>query len=275
MKALKNHLILFDAECPICQRYTQVLVESGMVESEGRKSYQELPQQVCPILDRQRAANEIALVNQETGEVTYGIESLFKVFAASFPYLKPLFLFKPFVWLMSKLYKFIAFNRRVIIPTPILANSFAFQPTFRLDYRIAFLIVTWLLTALILSAYAKLLNEILLGGNAYREYLICGGQIFFQGVIISLINKSKRWEYLGNMMTISFGGAMLLLPVLILAQWENLHPLFYAGWFMGVAGLMLLEHIRRSKLLNIGWILTISWVVYRILVLLLILLKPN
>ncbi|NEU10152.1 DUF393 domain-containing protein [Flavihumibacter sp. R14] len=272
MKTLKNHLILFDAECPMCRMYTHAFVEIGMLDNNGRTAYQEIPAQACPMLDRQRAVNEIALVNQETGEVTYGVESLFKVFAASFPFLKPLFLFSPFVWLMSKIYAFIAFNRRVIIPAPIETNSFELQPTFRLDYRIAYLFVTWIITAFILSAYAALMNGLLPAGNAYREYLICGGQIFFQGAIISIIHKDKGWDYLGNMMTISFGVALLLLPVLLLAQWLNLHPIFYAVWFMGVAGLMLLEHIRRSRLLELGWILTSSWVLYRILVLLFILL---
>ena len=246
-----------------------------MLDNDGRAAYQELPAQACPMLDRQRAVNEIALVNQDTGEVTYGIESLFKVFAVSIPVLKPLFVFRPFVWLMSKIYAFIAFNRRVIIPAPVAANSFELQPTFKLNYRLAYLFFTWLLTAIVLSAYARLMPGLLPGGSLYREYLICGGQIFFQGTIISIIRKNKRWDYLGNMMTISFGGALLLLPVLLLAQLLNLHPIVCAAWFMGVAGLMLLEHIRRSKLLELGWILTTSWVLYRILVLLLIFLTTN
>lgn len=272
MKALKNHLILFDTECPMCRMYTNAFIKSGMLDNNGRIPYQEFQTQACPMLDRQRAVNEIALVNQETGEVTYGIESLFKVIAPSFPVLKSLFLFRPFFWLMSKVYAFISYNRRVIIPTPITANSFQLQPTFRLNYRIVYLFVTSILTAVILSAYVKLITGLLPVGNAFREYLICGGQIFFQGVIISIIDKNKRWDYLGNMMTISFGGALLLLPVLLLAEWLNLHPLFYVAWFMGVAALMFFEHIRRTKLLRLGWTLTTSWVLYRLLILLLIIL---
>jgi hypothetical protein len=267
MKTLKNHLILFDAECPMCRVYTQAFVASGMLENDGRTAYQELPEAVCPMLDRQRAVNEIALVNQETGEVTYGIESLFKVFVVSFPFLKPLFLFVPFVWLMRKAYAFISYNRRVIIPAPVANNAAVLQPTFKLHYRIAYLFLTWLLASVILTAYAPLLNGLLPPGSAYREYLICGGQLFFQAAVISIADKNKRWTYLGNMMTISFAGALLLVPVLLLAQWLHLDPLFCAGWFLGVAGLMCLEHIRRSKLLVLGWTLTISWVLYPILVL--------
>jgi hypothetical protein len=40
---------------------------------------------------------------------------------------------------------------------------------------------------------------------------------------------------------------------------------------MAVAGLMFLEHVRRTKLLGLGWVLTVTWVTYRIVLLLLIL----
>jgi hypothetical protein len=73
------------------------------------------------------------------------------------------------------------------------------------------------------------------------------------------------------MMTISFGGALLLLPMLFLAGLIGQQPIVYAGYFMLVAGLMFLEHIRRSKLLKIGWTLTISWAIYRAIILLVIL----
>jgi len=270
MKTLKNHQILFDAECPICQTFTHAFVESGMLNSDGRTSYQELSPQACPMLDMSRAVNEIALVNQETGEVTYGIESLFKLLAVSFPILQPLFTFQPFVWLMSKLYAFIAFNRRVIFPAAHSTNSYKLQPTFRLGYRLAYLGFTWILTSITLSAYAPLLSGLVPVGSAYREYLICGGQILFQGVIIGMIDGKKRWDYLGNMMSISFVGSLLLLPVLLLAQWLNIHPILYAAWFIAVAGLMLMEHTRRCRLLALSWKLTASWVLYRVIVLWLI-----
>ncbi len=275
MKTLKNYLILFDAECPLCRLYTQAFVDSGMLDKDGRAAYQELPEAACPMLDRQRAVNEIALVNQETGEVTYGVASLFKIIASSFPVFRPLFSFQPFIWLMSKIYAFISFNRRVIIPAAASTSEFELQPSFKLRYRLAYLVFTWLLTALILSVYAPLMLGLLPEGTAYREYLICGGQLFFQGAVISVVQRKKCWDYLGNMMTISFAGALLLLPAMLLANWLDLHPLFYASWFMCVAGLMFLEHIRRSRLLKLGWALTGTWVLYRILVLLFIILISN
>jgi hypothetical protein len=269
MATLKNHLILFDAECPMCRLYTNVFVQTGILENDGRAAYQQLSPNDCPTVDRQRAVNEIALINQETGEVTYGIESLFKIFGTAMPVFKPLFSFAPFLWLMGKAYAFISYNRRVIIPTA--GDGFAMQPTFKLKYRVAYLVFTWAITSYILTLYAGLLGGIMPVGSLYRECLICGGQIVFQGIIISLVAIDKKWDYLGNMMTISFAGGLMLLPMIVLVKFVDQHPLIYAAYFLLVAGLMFLEHIRRSKLLKVGWTLTITWAIYRAAILAIIL----
>jgi predicted DCC family thiol-disulfide oxidoreductase YuxK len=270
MKTLKNHIILYDADCPMCKLYTNAFIKTGMLDVNGRVAYQQMPEAVCLYVDRQRAVNEIALVDTKTGEVNYGIRSLFKVIANSFPIFRALFSFGPFIWLMSKVYAFISYNRRVIIPADI-DKTGGIQPAFKLKYRIAYLAFTWFVVGFILTSYAQLLTGFVPLGNSYREYFICGGQIIFQGIIISIYAPVKRWDYLGNMMTISFAGALLLTPMMIVPHFLRVLPIIYPLYFMGVAGLMFLEHIRRTKLLHLGWLLTISWVIYRIIILVLIL----
>ncbi|WP_295720693.1 DUF393 domain-containing protein [Mucilaginibacter sp.] len=271
MKTLKNHVVLFDAECPMCSMYTNAFVKTGMLDNNGREAYQTIPQNICPVYDRQRAVNEIALLDMKSGEVTYGIKSLFKILGNAWPLFTPLFAFKPFVWFMSKVYAFISYNRRVIIPPTKEDAAFAYQPTFKVHYRIAFLLFTWFCTGFILTRYAQLLVGMVPLGNAYREYIICGGQIIFQALVISTYAREKIWTYLGNMMTISFAGSLLLLIPLAISHWFTLVPFVYTLCFMGIAGLMFLEHIRRTKLLGLGWVMTITWVSYRIVLLVLIL----
>ncbi|WP_316807689.1 DUF393 domain-containing protein [Pedobacter agri] len=268
MKTLNNHVILFDEECPMCEVYTKAFVKTGMLAANGRESYQRTPVQICPLIDQQRAANEIALVNTESGEVTYGIKSLFKIIGHAIPFFKPLFAFRPFILLMTKIYAFISYNRKVIIPA--VAKPNAVQPSFKLNYRIAYLIFTWFLTAFILTNYAHLLTDFVPLGGKYREYFICGGQIIFQGFIINFYKKEKLWDYLGNMMTISFAGSLMLIAGLIIHQLFNVNPIFYILYFLMVAGLMFLEHIRRSKILKLGWLMSITWALYRLIVLALI-----
>jgi predicted DCC family thiol-disulfide oxidoreductase YuxK len=271
MKTLENHMILFDAECPMCRAYTKTFVKTGMLNSNGRAPYQTEMNTVCPVIDKQRAVNEIALVDLENGEVTYGVKSLFKIIGNACPIFAPLFSFKPFIWLMSKVYAFISYNRRVIIPADLAGEAYSYQPTFKLHYRIAYLLFTWFCTGFILTRYAHLLVGVVPLGNALREYFICGGQIIFQGIIISTFAKEKLWSYLGNMMTISFAGSLMLTIMLFVHHWFTLTPVFFTLWFMAVASLMLLEHIRRTKLLNLGWTLTMTWILYRIVLLILIL----
>jgi hypothetical protein len=269
MKTLQNHLILYDADCPMCKAYTKAFTRTGMLGDGGRASYQDMPAEVCPLVDRQRAVNEIALVDTQTGEVSYGVESLFKVIGNSFPVFKPLFGFGPFVWLMKKVYAFISYNRRVIIPAA--HDVKGIQPSFRLGYRLIYLVFTWLVVGSILTVYAHHLTPLVPLGDPLREYYICGGQVLFQGIVISIYRPAKRWEYLGNMMTISLAGALLLLPVLLVAEFFALTPIICTLCFLAVAGLMFLEHIRRTKLMELGWLLTISWMVYRLLLLIVIL----
>lgn len=270
MKTLKDHVVLFDAECPMCSVYTKAFVKTGMLDHDGRSAYQYMETGACPVYDRQRAVDEIALVNLKSGEVTYGIKSLFKIIGNAWPVFAPLFAFRPFVWFMSKVYAFVSYNRRVIIPPAKEEANFTYQPTFKKHYRIAYLLFTWFCTGYILTAYAHLLTGLVPLGGTYREYMICGGQIIFQGTIMTFWDRRQTWAYLGNMMTISFGGSLLLLIPLAINHWFKLGSDVYALCFMGVAGLMLLEHIRRTKLLNLGWTLTITWIAYRIILLALI-----
>jgi predicted DCC family thiol-disulfide oxidoreductase YuxK len=271
MKTLKDHVVLYDAECPMCSIYTQAFVKTGMLDNNGRESYQHIQPDACPVYDKQRAVNEIALIDLKSGEVSYGIQSLFKIIGNAWPVFAPLFAFKPFAWLMGKVYAFISYNRRVIIPSSKPEADFAYHPTFKRRYRLAYLLFTWFCTGFILTVYAHLLTGLVPLGNAYREYMICGGQIIFQGLVICSFERKQAWTYLGNMMTISFAGSLLLLIPLAINHWVKLGSEVYTLCFMGVAGLMLLEHIRRTKLLNLGWILTVTWVTYRIIVLALIL----
>ncbi len=269
MKTLQNHVIFYDAECPMCKLYTQAFVNAHMLDAAGRASYQQMPDEVCPMIDRQRAVNEIALINTQTGEVIYGVESLLKVIMHSVPVVKYLFNNKPVLWLLQKAYNFISYNRRVIVPGSNMEGN-DLQPSFRLSYRLLYLLIIWLIVGAILTRYADFLIGVVPAGNAYREYLVCGGQILFQGLVVAFYAPAKKWDYLGNMMTVSLAGALILLPVMWLAKLFAFSAIVCTVVFMAVAGLMFLEHIRRTKLLHLGWALTISWVIYRLLILIVI-----
>jgi predicted DCC family thiol-disulfide oxidoreductase YuxK len=266
MKTLNDHVILYDNECPMCDLYTNAFVKTGMLDKGGRVAFTEATDIISKHkVSRIRACDEIALVNLRTGAVEYGVNSLMQILGNRFPWLTTLFANRIFVTLASKLYSFVSLNRKVIIPGKDIENINACRPTFNLAYRILYLAFTWLLTSFILAKYATVLQPLIPPTNFYREFLICGGQIVFQGLIIYFLNRKKMWEYLGNMMTISFAGGLLL--SIALAFTGVLQSFAFAGIFAFVVALMFLEHLRRVRLLRLPWIMTVTWVIYRVMIL--------
>lgn len=265
MKILKEYTLIFDAQCPMCTAYSHTFVKSGMLDKNAREAFQEMSAETCVYIDKNRARNEIALINKINGTVYYGIESIFKIIETRYTFLKPLFVFPPFLWLMKKIYAFISYNRKVIVPGKKKDDTCV--PDIRINYRIAYLLFTWIISSLILTNYSGLLGGIIPASKFHREFIICGGQIIFQAVIIRFLAKDKLLDYLGNMMTISFAASLILLLFIGFGKLFSLNnPFMFATLFMTIVAAMFVEHLRRMKLLGIPLFASISWVIYRVIV---------
>ncbi|HYC86612.1 MAG TPA: hypothetical protein VEB86_15370 [Chryseosolibacter sp.] len=259
MKPLNDHTILYDDQCPLCDRYTSGFVNAGMLDKNGRREFSKAGA-LLDRIDRERACDEIALLNRRTGEVTYGIDSLMKILANSFPLLKPLFSNAVFYAAMKKLYAFISYNRKVIIPGRA-SDGIVCEPTFKVSYRTAYLVFAWIATAAVLHVSLRTLTPLTAASSFGRELLICGGQIIFQAAVVGLNHKDQTFNYLGNLMTISFAGSLALMILLPVAK-AGFFPILTLACFGVVVSLMLLEHMRRIRLLRLTSILTVTWILY-------------
>ena len=270
MRTLKEHTLIYDDECPLCDLYSAAFVKSGMVDEQGRQPYTEAVKCQLPQVDWQRACNEIALINRRDNTIQYGVEGIATILANNSAVIRWLFSFKVIRMLAAKLYFFISYNRKVIVPGKKFEGHNTCTPTLSYRYRTAYIIWAWLITSAILVYYSSLLTPYLPPTDLTREFLVCGGQIIFQALAVGVIQKQKVIHYLGNMMTISLAGALLLIPPILLSGIID-EKMFYVGWFFAVVGLMFLEHIRRVKILGLPWLLSGTWVLYRIFVLMVIL----
>jgi hypothetical protein len=266
MKSTDEHVMIYDDECGVCSLSARGLMKTGLLDKNSSVSFSEASERLKRQLDVPKACNEIALINLRTGATIYGISSLLLIVGNRFPFLKPFFRIPAIQFFLKKIYSFISFNRKVIIPGEKFEEGHVCKPAFNLKYRAAYIVATWFVTAFILNIYAALLFPVLPAGNFYREFVICGGQIVFQSIMLAFIKKERIIHYLGNMMTISMGGAILLLAITPLKFF--IHSLIlFSGWFAVVVSLMFLEHIRRSKILGLPWIVSATWVLYRLIVL--------
>lgn len=273
MKTLENQTLLYDKDCPLCKAYTSGFIKTGMLEDNGRKPFTSLTSTEKEFIDTKRACNEIALVNYKDKTVIYGIDSLLMVIGNSFPLIGKIGNNSPVKFLLKKLYSFISYNRKVIIPvakTDEKSNQIQCVPDFNYRYRLAYIVFTALLTALVLFQYSGLV-QVLPSGGFYRELLLAFGQLIFQALFLLKCDRKTILTYSGNLMTVSLMGSLLLLPILIVNHIWIIPQITILGWFGFVVMIMFIEHYRRVHLLKLPLYLCFTWVSYRMAALLIIL----
>ncbi|PBJ13967.1 hypothetical protein [Flavobacterium sp. ACN6] len=271
MKTLENQTLLYDEDCPLCNLYTTGFVKSGMLDENGRKSYCQLSAEEQSFVDLKRAPNEIALIDNTSKTVTYGIDSLIKVIGFSFPLIEKTATLKPIHFILKKMYSFVSYNRKVIIPGVVKEeNKLQCTPDFNYKYRFLFLGFALTLTSFILFKYADLIPN-LPKSTILREVILAFGQIVFQSLFLLKFDKQTIINYVGNVMTVSLMGSLILIPILILGQFFQLPQMIILGWFAVTVLIMFLEHFRRVKILKLPFYLSYTWILYRIIALLFIL----
>ena len=271
MKTLENQTLLYDEDCPLCSLYTTGFVKSGMLDQNGRKSYCQLSEEEQNFVDLKRAPNEIALINNKTKTVTYGIDSLIKVVGFSFPLIEKIATLKPIHFILKKMYSFVSYNRKVIIPgNAVEENKLQCTPDFNYKYRFLFIGFALMVTSSILFGYANLIPG-LPKTSISREIIITLGQIVFQSLFLFQFDRQTIMNYAGNLMTVSLMGSLILSPVLLLSKFIPLTESIVLGWFGVTVLILFLEHFRRIKILKLPIYLSYTWILYRIIALFFIL----
>lgn len=271
MKTLENQTLLYDEDCPLCNLYTTGFVKRGMLDQNGRKSYCQLSEEEQNFVDLKRAPNEIALIDNKTQTVVYGIDSLIKVVGFSFPIIEKAATVKPIHFILKKLYSFVSYNRKVIIPGNIKEeNKLQCIPDFNHKYRLLFIGFALSVTTFILFGYSDIIQNFPKSTIA-RELILAFGQIVFQSLFLLKFDRKMILNYAGNLMTVSLMGSLILIPILILSQFFQLPQMVILGWFGITVFIMFLEHLRRIKILKLPFYLSYTWVLYRIIALFLIL----
>ncbi len=270
---IQNHKLLIDKNCPMCNIYGKTFKRLNMLDQESITPYQLVGESLTCTIDMHRAQNEVALHDTLTGKTIYGLDSMIEIFAQGKTWIKKPLQF-PLIYLpLKQLYKFITYNRKVIagnIKSP--AGDRICEPDFNYFYRTLFIVLAALFTGLVLNSYTSNITSYF-GFKTpwFVEYLICFGQIVWQGAMILLWSRKNSWDYLGNMSAVSTLGGLLLMPLLFLNSFFDFSGMVFLVYFTVVVSIMLWEHLRRCKNMEIGYLPTISWLAFRTFVLAIIL----
>ncbi len=271
MKTLQNQTLLYDEDCPLCQIYTVGFIKTKMLDSKGRKPFTDVSAVEQQFVDLNRATNEIALIDTKNKTVIYGVDSLLKILGNSFPWIEKIGKLKPIHFVLKKLYAFISFNRKVIIQSDTTYHQkVPCVPKFSMTYRFLYISFALIITTLVLFKFSSSVTN-LPKTSIGREFLLAIGQIGFQTIFI--LNKKRETiiNYIGNLMTVSLLGCLILLPLLIINSFFHVSDFILFYWFGTTVVVMYIEHFRRIKILKLPTYLSHTWVLFRVIALILIL----
>ncbi|WP_157501005.1 DCC1-like thiol-disulfide oxidoreductase family protein [Lewinella sp. 4G2] len=200
---------LYDDACPMCKGYTSVFTTLNWSK---RKGFSTLRPKEWPTLDIDRGRHEIPLLDEETGEVRYGLDAMTTVVASALPLLKPLLRHPYFLAALKPLYWLITYNRRVIAGTKPPATGFDCAPDVHLGWRMTYL--------------ALVLMTVLALGLPTLPLAIGFGLFLTTGFFL----HPERLDFLGNFATVVLGATLLgaILPdswgigaAYLFAVWEG------------------------------------------------------
>lgn len=196
----------------MCAVYTGAFTKYGWLDKEGRWKYDQLDAfPACEVVDRARAKNEIALVNTQTHEVHYGLESMLYIVGHRLPFLKPLFRNILFFKGLQQTYFLISYNRKVIAPA-IKQTADSCVPDFNYFYRFIYVMLCF---------YALLgLSGFIGSYQGQSTNFILAFVLFWLANVATSWWAMKQWAiiYLGQFVTTLLVVALVALPCLALQQ---------------------------------------------------------
>lgn len=122
-----------------------------------------------------------------------------------------------------------------------------------------------------LAAFARIIQPYLAIHYDLRfELGMVIGQVVFQWCVLWRRPWNDRLGYALIVIGISGLGAVLLWPLLLFHHHAPVTPLAAVGYFFAVVGVMFLGHLELVRRAKLPFLLCATWVVYRLLLLLVI-----
>jgi hypothetical protein len=244
METFKTKTLVYDATCPMCTWYTGKMITTGLITESNRVAFPQLDIDNQCKLDLHRSRHEIPMIDETTGEITYGLDALTLIFSNTYPTLKPLITQHWFKTLLRPVYSFISYNRRIIAGgAPENAGTLSFAPDFNLSWRLALITIGFGYTALCIYLFSLLmaLSPVLLLTSVTFYFLIL--------LTFDLVNNKtyqQKWDYLGHLAVLGFVEGTFFLTTALLARATGLNGLMFAG--QGAGRLLAIGlHTKRVK----------------------------
>lgn len=246
---MKNRILVYDDNCPLCSWYSSLFVKCRLLPVTGRQAFSQIDDTLLQKIDYERGRNEIPFVDLTNGKTYYGIDALLEILGDKVGLIKKIGRFPPVYWLLGKLYRFISFNRKVIVAIKCGPGSIDCTPDLNYRYRFLFLLVSMLFTTLMLAAlHGNVLQHLSFYHLTSTEVQVAHFTLIGINCVLSMGFKPARgMEYLGQVNMLAVLAILLLSPLLILAKLILLPEWITGTWFMLVMIVVFREYLRRMQ----------------------------
>ena len=244
-----NKVIIYDDDCPLCAAYTNVFLKIGLLQKEGRKNFANIDAATFALVDQSRCNNEIPLVDTDTNQVWYGIDAMLEILGQKIPFIKSAGNVKPVKYFLNRLYKFISFNRKVIVAIPPLQKKYDCSPSFNTGYRIYFLLFFLFFNSIMLLPFYPIFLKInFIQNRSFIQLQLAHFALFFLNIIIAFLLKRKQGlEYLGQINMLALITILLLIPLYFFIHFFGNNSSVVNIYFGFITCLLLSEYWRRMK----------------------------
>jgi predicted DCC family thiol-disulfide oxidoreductase YuxK len=260
---MKNKILVYDDNCPLCEWYSGLFVKYGFLKADGRKPFSTLDDNLISKIDFDKSRNEIPLLDISTNKVLYGIDALLEILDQKIPFIKTTGNFAPLKWFLKRFYKLISFNRKVIVAKKCGAGTIDCSPDINYKYRFIFMTACLALNTLMLFPFQDHLFSKL---SYYHLDLFHLQVAHFAFVIINCtlaftFSKTSGYEYLGQVNMLALIVILLLIPLYI-TSYFFFNEWFSTVWLIIVAAIIFKEYARRMEyagvLSNNKWVVSLN-----------------
>jgi len=267
---MEKGTLIYDQDCPLCVGYTNLFIRLKILNTNERVPYYQAIQNTSLEFNHELALNRIAFVRANNQETLYGIDSLLAVLGSRWKWIEIVGSLPGIHTFLKLFYLFISFNRKVIAPVDC-TNSYACTPTKNWFWRLLFIgLIALFLNFSVTHYFTVHLDSYFIGNRYFGDLLYFLYQFAFQGIFFYILKQRNFYDYAGQIAFVSFLGALLLgffdLGLLVL-QAFGFETELLVGVCYGIVYLfMVYEHSRRIKILRYTNWLTVTWIIYRLLI---------
>jgi hypothetical protein len=127
-----------------------------------------------------------------------------------------------------------------------------------------------------LGSFSKIIQRYLVVDYNYKtEALMVIGQVIFQWLFMTKSSWSERNKYAVIALSVSMIGSVLLMPLLAYGRIVGVSEIPAIGYFFGVVAIIFLTHHKLIKQATLPIVLTLTWVLYRLLLLVYLIIPWN